>query len=653
MNTVFLKLFNMSVMAGWLILAVLVFRLLFKKAPRWIFCVFWALVAIRLVCPATIESVWSVIPSAETISTSGETATPVVQSGVQIVDKVANQYIGEHFVRHVVTAEAKKPVDPTNVFAGIWLLGVVLLTAHGIISYVRLKKTVAASITIRGRIKECDDIRFPFILGVLRPTIYLPSLFDEETRYYVVHHEESHLKRGDHLWKPLGYFILTIHWFNPLCWIAYILFCRDVEMACDERVIKFMDNDSKAGYSQTLLNLSNPRRMISACPVAFGEVGVKMRVKGVLNYKKPAFWLVTVSVVCCIVAVVCFLTNPRKAAAASVSDGDLGEGISASAEEISTQETVTVDNVVSQEDSTILENSTIVEDTNIQEENDVWEDGAPQEEDYIWDDGDYEANIEEPNIPAEDKATFGNIDGIGNVDINLKQYMDPEEGYINGTTWEVLVNNQTVFTSGNEWMYASDLFSAYGMDLDQDGQKELVVVATPMVNSYSFQNYVVLKNVGGTWTQLMNSYAGQVNEDGDPSNAFPVQVTMGSTPGMIDVALDGCNTITVDERQYYADMMEFEGDNYLGQLAKDVLQNNTYKAGNVFGRSAGWGLWSVEPASYNGVDCLKAVQGICSIEGQKGDVLGTLDIFFNYDSNGQIHVLDMKFHQNNPYEDLR
>ena len=620
MNTVFLKLFNMSVMAGWLILAVLVFRLLFKKAPRWIFCVFWALVAIRLVCPATIESVWSVIPSAETISTSGETATPVVQSGVQIVDKVANRYIGEHFVKQTVISEAKKSVDLTNVFAGIWLFGVVVLSAHGIISYVRLKKTVAASITIKGRIKECDDIKFPFILGVLRPTIYLPSVFDEETRYYVVHHEESHLKRGDHLWKPLGYFILTIHWFNPLCWIAYILFCRDVEMACDERVIKFMDNESKAGYSQTLLNLSNPRRMISACPVAFGEVGVKMRVKGVLNYKKPAFWLVTVSVVCCFVTVACFLTNPRKASAATVSDGNPDDGISVSADDVTSQESVMVEEVVAseadtiQEDSMIPEESTIVEDSNSQ--------------------------------PSEDKATFGNIDGIGTVDVYVKQYMDPEEGYYNGTTWELFVNNESVYTSGNEWMYASDLFSAYGLDLDQDGQKELVVVATPMVNSYMFQNYVVLKNVGGTWTEWMNSFEGVVDEDGDPSNAFPVQVTMGSTPGMIDIALDGCETITIDARQHYTDMMEFESDNDLGQLAKDVLQNNTYKPGQVFAHAAGWGLWSVEPANVNGAECLKAVQGICSIEGGKGDVLGTLDIFFNYDSNGMIHVLDMEFHQN-------
>ena len=636
MNTVFLKLFNMSIMAGWLILAVIAFRFLFKKAPRWIFCVFWALVAIRLVCPATIESVWSVIPSAETISTSGETATPVVQSGVQIVDRVANRYIGEHFVKQTVTTQTKKSVDPTTIFAGIWLFGVVVLSAHGIISYVRLKKTVAASITIRGRIKECDDIRFPFILGVLRPTIYLPSLFDEETRYYVVHHEESHLKRGDHLWKPLGYFILTIHWFNPLCWIAYILFCRDVEMACDERVIKFMDSDSKAGYSQTLLNLSNPRRMISACPVAFGEVGVKMRVKGVLNYKKPAFWLVTVSVVCCFVAVACFLTNPRKASAATVSGGDPDDGITVSADDASAKESVTVEEVVSDEDGTIAEDGTIFEDVDVQEDSSVSE------------------IVEvETDLSSADQANFGNIDGIGTVDIYVKQYIDPTEGYLAGTVWELAVNKEIVYTSSNDWIYSSNGFTTSALDLDQDGQKELVVIATPQVNSYMFQNYVVFKNNGGTLIPWMNGYDGVVDENGDPSNAFPVQVTMGSTPGMIDIALDGCETITIDARQHYTDMMEFESDNDLGQLAKDVLQNNTYKPGQVFAHAAGWGLWSVEPASYNGVDCLKAVQGICSIDGQKGDVLGTLDIFFNYDLSGQIHVLDMKFHQNNPYEDLR
>ena len=367
MSGVFLKVFNMSVTAGWLILAVLILRFLFKKAPKWITCMFWAIVAVRLICPVSFESVFSVVPSVETVNVSTENASPYIKSGVKILDSAANTYFAAKNSKVNVsndnisnvnsnngnaqiqeannselktselknselksseinksginntdsnnvdlhTKESKIKVNLMTILAISWIAGVVILLMYGFVSFIRLRKTVSASIVVRDNIYMCDDIRFPFILGVFKPMVYLPSVLNDMMQENVLAHELAHLKRHDHWWKPLGYVLLAIHWFNPICWIAYVLFCKDIEMACDEKVIKDMDTESKAEYSQTLLNLSCPKRMISACPVAFGEVGVKERVKGIIKYKKPAYWLVLLGFLCLLAVSVCFLTNPK------------------------------------------------------------------------------------------------------------------------------------------------------------------------------------------------------------------------------------------------------------------------------------------------------------------------------------------------------
>lgn len=312
MSALFLKILNLSINASWLILAVIAARLLLKKAPRWISCLLWGLVAVRLLCPISLESVLSILPSAKVVPENIEMVQdPHIDSGVRIIDNAVNPVIEKSF-----SPDAASSVNPMQVvvFMGsiIWLTGMVVMLLYALISYILLRRKVRASVAMNDRVKECDEVDSPFILGIFRPEIYVPSGIDENTLELVIAHEEAHLKRHDHWWKPFGFVLLAVYWFNPLCWVAYILLCRDIEAACDEKVIKDKDREYMAAYSQALLDCSVNRRIIAACPLAFGETGVKERVKGVLNYKKPAFWVIIVAIVACIVVAVCFMTNPAK-----------------------------------------------------------------------------------------------------------------------------------------------------------------------------------------------------------------------------------------------------------------------------------------------------------------------------------------------------
>ncbi len=311
MEAVFLHLLNMSITAGWLVLAVLLLRLVFRRAPKWIHCLLWVMVALRLIFPVSIESVLSVIPSAQTVPVDTFLYdTPTIQSGLPAVDGVVNPMLSDSF--------APQPMDSVNpmqvvsaVAANLWVLGMAAMALYAIISTVRLHRRVRESVRLRDNIFQCDRIATPFILGIIRPRIYLPTTLSEDDRLSVVAHELAHIRRRDHWWKPLGFLLLTVYWFHPLLWLGYVLLCRDIEAACDQRVIRDMDVPLRKAYSETLLACSAPRHLISACPLAFGETGVKSRIKSVLNYKKPAFWLIIVAVVATIVAAVCLLTNPK------------------------------------------------------------------------------------------------------------------------------------------------------------------------------------------------------------------------------------------------------------------------------------------------------------------------------------------------------
>lgn len=310
MSSFFLKIVNMSIAASWLILAVVLLRVVLKKAPKWIDVLLWGIVAFRLICPFSFESALSLIPSAETISPEIMMDwTPEISTGVSSIDKVVNPIITDTFAPEpIASANPLQLLIP--VLAIVWAIGIIAMLVYAAVSYFRLQKKVGASLSVRDNIWICDDIQTPFILGFFKPSIYIPSGTDEAQLPYIIAHENAHLKRCDHWWKPLGYLVLAIHWFNPLVWIAYILLCRDIELACDEKVIRGLNQNESISYSEALLSCSVNRRTVMVCPLAFGEVGVKERVKNVLNYKKPAFWIVAIAVVSSIVLGVCFLTNP-------------------------------------------------------------------------------------------------------------------------------------------------------------------------------------------------------------------------------------------------------------------------------------------------------------------------------------------------------
>ena len=312
MAAVFLKLLNLSISASWLVLAVLVLRLISKRSPKWMNVLLWGIVALRLVLPFSIESALSLIPSAETVSPAAVQfdPAPTITSGVSVIDNAVNPSLSEHFSA-VPTASVNPLYVWTEIAGWVWLIGLGAMLLYALVSYLRLRRRVSVSLPVQDHIYLCDAISSPFILGVVKPHIYLPSGLDEVQRQNVLAHEQAHLARRDHWWKPLGFALLAVYWFNPVLWLAYTLLCRDIELACDERVIRTMDESAVKTYSTVLLACSMPRKAVITCPLAFGEVGVKERVRNALHYKKPAFWVVAASVTVCVVVAVCFLTNPE------------------------------------------------------------------------------------------------------------------------------------------------------------------------------------------------------------------------------------------------------------------------------------------------------------------------------------------------------
>ncbi len=312
MNELFLKIINMSISASWLVLAVLILRLVLKKAPKWVNVLLWGIVAVRLICPFSFESVLSLIPSAETIPLNiGMDTTPTINSGINAINNAVNPIISQSN-----TPMAGASVNPLQITIGIyeyiWIFGMIALALYTAISYWRLSRKVDTAVRYKDNIFQSENVNFPFVLGIIKPRIYLPFKMNGQYLEHVVAHEQAHICRKDHWWKPLGFLLLMIHWFNPLMWLAYVLLCRDIELACDEKVIKELGNEQRGDYTQALVACSINRRMIAACPLAFGEVSVKERVKSVMNYKKPAFWVIIISVIVCVGVAVCFLTNPKQ-----------------------------------------------------------------------------------------------------------------------------------------------------------------------------------------------------------------------------------------------------------------------------------------------------------------------------------------------------
>lgn len=371
MEKLFLQILNMSISATYLILAIVAIRFLLKKTPKWINVLLWGLVAVRLLCPFTPESMFSLIPKAQAVSPeiltpqvpstnlgggsfeSGEIGTmgeiagtgTIGESPEILAPEVPNTNLGGGSfesgeietmgeiagtgtigespvlppvsdVESLPSAPVSDAVDPQNVMAVlavIWAAGVVVMLAYVAYSYGRIRKKVGMAVPMGNGIYQSDQIDSAFVLGILKPKIYLPFSLKEKNINHVVSHERAHIRRRDHLWKPLGFLLLALHWFNPFMWVGYILLCHDIELACDEKVIGELGYMERAEYSEVLLSCSVNRRMVFACPVAFGEINMKGRVKSVLNYQKPTFKIICLSLVACMLLSVCFLTNPVSA----------------------------------------------------------------------------------------------------------------------------------------------------------------------------------------------------------------------------------------------------------------------------------------------------------------------------------------------------
>lgn len=312
MSELFLTVFNMSISAGWLVLAVVLVRLLLKRAPKTVSLCMWALVAWRLVCPIAPESILSLLPSGETIPQNiVHMETPAVHSGISTLNSTINPYLAQTMAPQ--TGDSVNPMQIAVVVAAVvWLCGAAGMVLYALIGYIRIRLRVREAMRLQDNIYMCDRVATPFILGIFRPRVYLPSAMRAEDKEYVLAHEAAHLSRRDHIVKPLGFLLLSVYWFHPLVWVAYLLFCRDIELACDERVIRTLGTDAKKPYADALITASASRDALSVCPLAFGETGVRGRIKAVLQYKKPAFWLMAVSVAVCIALVITFLTNPKQ-----------------------------------------------------------------------------------------------------------------------------------------------------------------------------------------------------------------------------------------------------------------------------------------------------------------------------------------------------
>lgn len=307
-DRIFSALLNRAVAATLLLLAVCVYRALSPKAPKWSRLFLWALAGLRLCLPFSIRSAWSLVPSEKILDyeTAQYAAKPEITSGIAALNRAVNPAFGESFA--ATPAASINPLQVWMHLAGIvWAVGVLALLLAALVSVWKLRRRVQASIELTKGVRLCDAIDTPFLLGLFRPTVYLPSQLSQQERDVVLAHEAAHKTHGDCIWKLLGYGILCAYWFYPPVWLGYALFCRDLELACDERAVKRLSLEEKKRYASVLLSCSVPCGSFPVCPLAFGEVGVKERVKRVLD-KKPAKALIALALAVCLVIGVCFLT---------------------------------------------------------------------------------------------------------------------------------------------------------------------------------------------------------------------------------------------------------------------------------------------------------------------------------------------------------
>lgn len=329
MTALFLFLLNRGITASFLILAVIGLRFLFRRLPKNPQLLLWALVALRLAVPFSLESSFSLIPKTEAVSVlTGSTVIshrvlsemPVPTATVPAPAVTPQSALSQGVLPAASQASAAQApfTGPSGTGNGLlvvctllWLMGAAGMLIYCLAAYLRLRKKLSVSLRLDGNVSLCDAIPGPFLLGLFRPRIYLPACLNQETQTYVLAHEKAHLRHGDAWWKMLGFLLLSVYWFHPLVWCGYWLFCQDLEMACDERAVKGMDHCQRKDYACTLLLCAAPKKPFPICPVSFSQSGIKARIANILQKKTTKRWVCLLAIMLAVILGCCFATNPK------------------------------------------------------------------------------------------------------------------------------------------------------------------------------------------------------------------------------------------------------------------------------------------------------------------------------------------------------
>ena len=621
MHKIFFEIVNNSIIASFLIVAVIVLRMILKRAPKWSICLLWAMVAIRLVMPFEIESRFSLLPDINLLQVEQNQDTTIYPMESEQKGEVWEQYIQNRQNINQQAGQANKQnskyfmenkmedgygvfsVSRIRVVSFIWLAGSLVLVTYAVLSFLRLKRKVSASIPLYDNVYLCDDIESPFVMGIFKPCIYLTSKIPREAWDSILKHEYAHIKRADHIWKLFGYALLVIYWFNPLSWVSYILFCKDMELACDEKATKDMDKNERADYCEALLTCNINRKKVDVCPVAFGEVGVKERIKQILNYKKPTFWMIFCAGIVCGIVAVCFMTNPESKKENEEMFDENMEGVS---ESFSNRQG---------------ETDIVTEYDHIQ----------PDEQGYRW-------LTEERDVYVYE---FEDLDKNGIEEYAKVYQIDTEQEYI--CRYIFYWNGEAIYEYENS--YGMSPGEAEYLDLDRDGEKEIFLTFWPHVNSMPLQEYIVLKlKADLSWGALEMIQGDEVYQ-----NAFPISITKGKNEWEAVISCKGLEkTESFDIAYYHSKLLELretvsgEEWDYLTKLIND------YKYGfpkesewYTFGSVCAWGIWNIKSGEHQGKPCLIATHGIQGYD--KFDFWGELDVYFDYDAQGKTRFLDIEF----------
>ena len=624
MDKIFFEIVNNSITASFLIVAIIILRIILKRAPKWSICLLWAMVGIRLVMPFEIESRLSLLPDINLLQVERSHDRLTEPLELKQKDEEQELYIQNHQNSYQnenqqivqenqddldIAENGKETVDKIfsisriQVAFCVWLLGSLVLLFFAVLSFLKLKQKIATSIHLHDNIYLCDDIESPFVMGILKPCIYLTSKIPGEAWDSILKHEYAHIKRADHIWKLLGYALLAIYWFNPLSWIAYILFCKDMELACDEKATKGMDKNQRAGYCEALITCSISHKKVDVCPVAFGEVGVKERIKQILNYKKPTLWMIFCAGIVCGIVAVCFMTNPESK---------------------------------KENDEMFFENMDGVSESssNRQEETDIvteYDHIEPDEQGYRW-------LTEERDVYVYE---FEDLDKNGIEEYAKVYQIDTEQEYI--CRYIFYWNGEAIYEYENS--YGMSPGEAEYQDLDRDGEREIFLTFWPHVNSMPLMEYIVLKqNKDMSWKTLEIIHGEEIY-----NNAFPISIAKGKNEWEAVISCEGLEkTVSFDIAYYHAKLLELRGAvsgeewDYLTKLIND------YKYGfpetsewYSFGTVCAWGIWNIKSGEYQGQPCLIATHGIQGYD--KFDFWGELDVYFDYDAQGKTRFLDMRF----------